>query len=280
MSCLVRIENYRDSFTESERKIADYIVQNAESVVKLTIHELASETNVSPSTITRFVRRLNYKSFNEMRIELVRSIDTTIVNDFNKMLQLSKTMNELSQSFISTITTVCEDVLNLNELTKFEQVTDWIKGSDIVYLFGVGASSLIVEDLQQKLMKLNKRCIYNIDSNFGVQNAVLTRKNDVVVAVSYSGRTKEVNLAVRRAKKNGSKIVSITRYGRTPLSELSDTCLYVPNVEQAARLAAIFSRYAQMFIVDILFVDYAKRIEDKPEQLLSEYRSLHGTLKE
>lgn len=281
MTCIARIENYLDSFTTSEKKIANYIIQNAENVVKLSIHELAAEIDVAPSSITRFARKLNYKSFSEMRIELVRSIDASIVNDFNKMLQWnSNDTDEFSRNFITTISSVFEDTLSLNDFSKFEQVTDWIKSANIVYLFGVGASRLVAEDLQQKLMKLNKRCIFNIDNNFGVQNAVLTRKDDIVIAFSYGGRTKEVNLAVKRAKKNGCKIVSITHYGKTPLSQLSDVCLYVPNVEQVARLASIFSRYAQMFIVDMLFANYAKKIDDKPEQLLTEYRTLLDTLKE
>ena len=274
MSCLVRIENYYESFTTSERKIADYLLQNAETSVKMSIHELAAAVNVAPSSITRFARRLDYKSFSEMRIELARGIDANIISDFTEALEWSSDQNELTQHFIQNVAAVCTDVLSLNGMDKFRQAAAILKGTSSVYLFGVGASSLVVQDLQQKLLKLRKRCIFTMDGNLGIQNAITAGKGDVVLAVSYGGNTTEVTLAVRYAKENGATIIAITRYGQNALSELADLNLYIPTVEQITKIAAIFSRYAQLFMVDVIFLNLAQIEENDPVQMLEQYRSL------
>ncbi|WP_444658089.1 MurR/RpiR family transcriptional regulator [Caproiciproducens sp. R2] len=280
MNCLTRISQYYNSFTKAERRIADYITQNSEQTVKLSIYGLASAAGVAPSTVTRFVHNLEYKSFNEMRIELVRNVDVKTVNDFNEILQWGNNKDDLNQHFLHNITSVCQEALNINRLEKFREAVSIIHRAKLVYFFGIGASSLIVQDLQQKLMKMHKCCIYNIDGNFGTQNAIMAGPDDVVVAVSYSGITREVNLAVQRAKENGCKVIAITRYGHTTLSELADICLSVPNVEQVTKVAAIFSRYAQLFIVDILFLNFVNESGEDPAKMLTDYRSLLLRLKE
>ncbi len=274
MSCLVRIEQSYPSLTASEQKIADFLTQNAESAFKMSIHEMAAAVNVSPSSITRFVRKLGYKTFGEMRIELVREVDASIVSDFNMALQWSTTQDTLSQHFIQNIGNVCSGVLSLNEMSRFREAASLIGRAQAVYLFGVGASSLMAQDLLQKLLKLRKRCIYTMDGNLGIQNAITAGKEDVVIAVSYGGSTNEVNLAVRQAKENGCPVLAVTRYAQTPLSAMSDLCLYIPNVEQVTKIAAIFSRYAQLFAVDVIFLNLAQVAEDDPAKLLEQYREL------
>ena len=230
MSCLFRIENYYDSFTASEKKIADYLSQNAENAVKMNIYELAAEINVAPSSITRFVHRLNYKTFSDMKIDLVRSVDVSSINDFNEVLNWSKNEDDLSEHFIQHMSAVCRETLDLNEIAKFRKAADMVEQAEIVYLFGVGASAFIVQDLQQKLMKLKKRCIYNHDGSFGAQNALMATSKDIVIAVSYGGITQEVNFAVRHAVENKCPVIAITRYARTPLSQMADISLFIPNV--------------------------------------------------
>jgi DNA-binding MurR/RpiR family transcriptional regulator len=280
MNCVTRISQYYNFFTKAERKIADYIIQNPEETVRLTIYDLADVTGVAPSTVTRFVHNLEYKNFNEMRMELVRSVDVNTVNDFNEILQWGNSKNDLSQHFLHNVTSVCQETLSINQMEKFQETASLVNKASLVFFFGVGASSLIVQDMQQKLMKMHKRCIYNMDGNFGAQNALMASSDDIVIAVSYSGITREVNLAAQRAQQNGCKIIAITRYGHTSLSGIADICLFVPNVEQVTKVAAIFSRYAQLFIVDILFLNFVNECGENPAKMLTDYRSLLLKLKE
>lgn len=110
---------------------------------------------------------------------------------------------------------------------------------------------------------------------------MICTSKDVVIAFSYSGHTKEVNVAVEKAKEKGAKIITVTGNIKCKLRTLSDISLVVPSVElNESRLAAIFSRYGQLFVVDVLFVGLAKRLSNSPNQLLSGYKELLFDLKD
>lgn len=60
MELLRKLES-KANFTEREHQIADYILRNSESVLKMTTRELASETFTSATVIVRFVKKLGMR---------------------------------------------------------------------------------------------------------------------------------------------------------------------------------------------------------------------------
>ena len=60
------------TLTKSEKKIADYILDNELNCDKLTSYDLATEVNVSQPTIIRFSQKLGFSSFNFLAKSLVK----------------------------------------------------------------------------------------------------------------------------------------------------------------------------------------------------------------
>ena len=280
MSCFARIHNYYDQLTQSEKKIADYLTGNPEDAVKLNINELAYNIGCAPSSITKFVKKIDYHSLSDMRIEMMRSVDRDSANDFVSISSKSTDLRSFSKHYIRNISSVFDETLEINGYNKFDETARLLAGAETVYLFGVGSSSVVAQDLQQKMIRLNKRCIFCIDGNFGVQNAMLATKKDVAIAFSYSGDTDEVNIAARHIKETGCPLVTMTRCAKTTLSAMGDINLFAPNVEKITRIASLYSRYSFIFMVDIIFLKFAQLTGDDMEEILREYRELHKPLSE
>lgn len=79
-------------------------------------------------------------------------------------------------------------------------------------------------------------------------------KQDILIAISYSGNTKEVLLGGNIAKDRLAKIIGITQMGKNALSKLADTLCNVPNCENYLRVGAIDSRDASLYIADLLYL--------------------------
>lgn len=278
MGCFTRINNYYNQLTQAEIKIAEYITANPESAVKLNINELAEKIGCAPSSITKFAKKLEYRSLGDMRIDLMRSIDRDTANDFNEITGSSINLSSFSQNYIKSINHVFEETLEINGYEKFEKAAQLLAKADTVYLFGVGSSSIVAQDFQQKLIRLNKKCIFCLDGNFGVQNAMLATSADIAFAISYSGDTDEVNIAARHIRETNCPLISITRCAKTPLSDMSDLNLFTPSVEKVTRIASLYSRYACLFMVDVVFLKFAKLVGSDSEDILREYRELHKPL--
>ena len=121
-------------------------------------------------------------------------------------------------------------------------------------IVGVGASSLVARDLTYKLQKLGRMVIFDADSHVQVANAATLTAGDLVIALSQSGDSLETRRIAETASKNGAGVLTITGAQPNRLAELADVQLYAVAEEERHRSSAIFSRDAQLALIDLLFI--------------------------
>ena len=127
-------------------------------------------------------------------------------------------------------------------------------------------------DMQLKLLRINKNAFTSLDSHTQLTVSSNLTDSDLVIAISYSGNTREVIKCIENAKLNGSKCVSITKYGVSSISKLSDFNLYVPNVEKNLKEGAISSRIAMLTLIDIIYISLIQNDVCSAEKMLEESR--------
>jgi 6-phospho-3-hexuloisomerase len=124
---------------------------------------------------------------------------------------------------------------------EIEKVVDTLvetyKKGNKVLVMGAGRSGLVGKAFAMRLMHL------------GFQSYVLgdtitpsIGENDVVFAISGSGRTELIVTAAKAAKKVGAKIIVVTSYPDSPLGNLADIVLKVPGRTKLAREPNFFTR--------------------------------------
>jgi DNA-binding MurR/RpiR family transcriptional regulator len=245
--------------TDVDKKIADYINENKESISKLSVSELSKKSNVSSASIVRFSRKLGYSGFGELKIEIAKDL-TLNSKDYSYIVKdsdvgINNIVNNITNKSIETIT----NTTRLNELDTIEKAIEEIINSKNVYIFGVGASSLVALDLQQKLLRINKPAITFLDSHTQLMVSSNLNKDDIAISISYSGKSKEVIKSIENAKINGTKCISITKYGENDLTNMCDINLFVPNIENNLREGAISSRIAILTIIDIIYISIIQK---------------------
>lgn len=72
---------------------------------------------------------------------------------------------------------------------------------------------------------------YDYDKIFSRQCESLVNEGDVIIAISTSGKSQNVILGIKEAKRKGAKIISLTGNSASVLNELSDICIEVPSSE-------------------------------------------------
>lgn len=129
-------------------------------------------------------------------------------------------------------------------------VIDCLKKNGKVILFGNGGSASdsqhIVAELVGRFKKdraalpalaltTNTSVLTSLANDYGYeiifarQLEALGQKNDVAMGISTSGKAKNVNLAIKQAKKMGIKTVALTGGGGGALAKLADISLIVPS---------------------------------------------------
>ena len=258
MNCSLLIKQIYDKMTESEKKIADYVLVNAS--------ELANITKTSSSSVVRFSRKLGFEGFQEFKIELakddinpVENIEYDYIDTEDNIREvIVKTANKNIQSINDTISLLDEHTI--------EEAIKAIKNAKNIYIFGIGESALIGLDLQYKLLRIHKNAMISLESHVQLSMSA--------IGISYLGKTKEVYSALSKCKEKGAKCITITKFGENPVSSLGDIKIQVPFVEKDLRIGAISSRIVQLTVIDILFVGLAKENFSDVEKYLKETRNM------
>jgi glucosamine--fructose-6-phosphate aminotransferase (isomerizing) len=137
---------------------------------------------------------------------------------------------------------------SLNKNNDIAQFCNYIKSASHVYITGSGTSyhsGLLAKHLLAKFAKIRSEVI--MSSEFHYFSDTL-EPGSAIIAISQSGETADVLHAVKKAKENGSKILSIVNIPTSTLARISDAVL-VLNCGPEIGVAATKSFTSQLVIL-------------------------------
>ena len=261
MNVLQYIKQNFDSFTDREKLIAEYLLSNKKSIISMSAKEIGDVTNTSAPTVVRFSKKIGFDSLNEMKLQLSLNLQSDDENVGFEYLHSDLSTQNIIRGVKSSIDSIMNQTLGVLKEEELEKAIELLSKANNVYIFSVGSSSLVGMDFYYKLSRINKRCIAHSDTHLQMTSSALMEKDDVAIAISYSGETKEVIKCAENAKNKGVPVISITKASiSNTLADMSDIVLRVPFVEKSLREGAMSSRISQLAVIDMLFLGMARRI--------------------
>ncbi|MBD7915572.1 MurR/RpiR family transcriptional regulator [Clostridium sp. Sa3CUN1] len=242
MDIIYEIQRIYNSFSDKEKSIADYIMQNRESIKNINITDLAKVIGTSGATITRFAKKIGCNSFVDMKIML----------GSNKMEKVVEDDDEIFSYTYQYYNEVIERTKMLIDKRTIFKVVDELKKARSIYIYGVGSSGLTGKEMMQRLLRMgfNVHCIS--DSHMMIINSSIVTNNDLVIGISISGETVEVIHSLRRARENGAKTVCITSFEESSISKYSDIEFTVYNPKFIDKNKFINSQFSVMYLLDLI----------------------------
>lgn len=275
---LVLVNEMRKNLPPSEQKIADYILTNPEKIVSMTVQELGDMSQTSGAAVTRLCKSLKLKGFQELKLR--------INGDLGRKIELTNRDIQPNEPVASTIQKVTDHAVHalletaeLMDSAQLEAAVDAIVNAQNIHFFGVGASGIPAFDAQQKFLRIHKATTSTADLHMSATVVANFGPEDVVVGISFSGKTFEVEKILELANSRGATTISLTKYGQTPISGISKIQLYTsPSREANFRSAATSSRLAQLHVMDMLFMSVASRQFDTTITYLDSTREAIGEI--
>lgn len=241
----------------SERKVAKYVSDNLDSMVGLSVEELALRSGSSQAAVVRFCKKVGCKGYRDFSIRLVGELAAAQRTNMRKSAYSEIRAGDKAGNVIAKVChhniQAIEDTLSLMEPDQVEMAADRLFHAQRIDLYAMAASNLVAQDAQQKFMRINKRVTAYSDPHLQLSSASTLTPSDVAIALSWSGETREVLEAAELAKLNGAFIIAITRFGKVSLASYADVHFGLSAPEMAIRNGAMSSRIAQMTMIDILF---------------------------
>lgn len=257
MNTLEKIQKNLDIFSKSERKVAEVIIEAPQTAIHSSIATLAKIADVSEPTVNRFCRRLDTKGFPDFKLHLAQSLanGTPYVN---RNVEESDGPDAYTHKIFES-TMACLDVAK-NTIDPFQinRAVDLLTQAKRISFFGLGASSSVAKDAQNKFIRFNIPISCFDDPLMQRMSCINCSENDVVVLISHTGRTKsQVEIALL-AKENGATVIAITAKG-SPLEQVSSLSISLDVPEDTDVYMPMASRIVQMTVIDVLATGFTLR---------------------
>lgn len=268
---LGQIRGQLNRFSKTELRIAEYILNHAELIPTMTTKELAAKTDVSEASVVRFTKSVGIASFKAFKILLAQELATTeeYITDFS-ITQKKDSPYELFQKVVHVNRGAIDLLLASIEKKELEKAVKAFQSAHRILFYGVGGSAIAAMDAQFKFAKLGYQVEYQADFHYMLSVIPFLSENDIFVAISMSGETKDVVELARFAKKQGATLISITNLNKSPLSKESDIQLATPNVEKDFRVGSITSRMTQLTVIDSLYISLVNQMG---ESIIDRYQN-------
>lgn len=252
---ILQIQAAYNQFTKAEKKVADFVINNQQQVIYMSISDLADSCKVGDTSVYRFCRTMNLQGYQEFKMKLSLSQSTVIAEektDTNASKNMAETVMNLNISAIKETYTL----LNMEE---FEKVLHMFEKAKRVYFFGIGDSLLTAQGACNKFLRITNKVTCVTDSHMQAMSASTASPEDLFIIVSYSGATKDNILVANLAKKAGAGVVCISHFQKSPLTAYSDAILLCGADENPLEGGSMAGKMGQLYLMDLLYQEYYSR---------------------
>lgn len=251
------IADTREKLRKSEQKVADFVLAQPNDVIHMRIVDLASEANVSEPTVVRFCRALNYDGFQDFKLTLAQALASNSAFEQFSMNRKDTVLEFKQKIFDSMIGNLMSTREQLDDNALEEAIAALTKAQRVEF-YGFGASAPVCTDAQHKFYRLMIASAAHSDPHMQTISAVTLRESDVVVAVSQTGRTKDLLHTVKLARDTGATVITICP-ANTPLADLATIPIHVDVEEDKDLNTLMSSRVVHLVVIDVLAVGVAMR---------------------
>lgn len=251
----------------AERRVADAIVADPDLVVSTTITALAQQGRTSETTVVRFCRRAGFSGYPELRLAIAAELGAAGARAAAAVapgtdIGRDDTLEDLVKKVAFADIRAIQETVDHLDLSQLDEVIEALSHARRISLFGLGASAFAAQDMQHKLLRIDRIALAIPDSHLALGSAALLTGEDVAVGLSHTGETAEVVECLRVAREHGAKTIAIVNYPRARLTRHADLVLTTAVRETRFRSGAMASRLAQLAVVDCIFLGIAQRSYD------------------
>lgn len=257
-----------DSFTRSERKIADYVLEHQKETQYISITDLSAECEVAVSTVSLFCRKLRLAGFNDFKLELARAALPAGTNTSQLAGEIlpEDSLGTVMGKVLHNVQDELNNAYHMLSDAAVIRAADLLRGAGQVICLGQGNHSVVALAAWAQFSTASPKFKTIQDSHMQMVVLSTLSREDVVVYFSYSGATHEVLEAAEVIRGRGARLILVTRYLNSPASAYADTVLLCGPNEQPFQFGSSAALIAQLYVVEVLLSEFIRRDPEQAER--------------
>ncbi len=265
------LDNY-DKIPKSQRKLADYLIENIDTIPFLNIYEISEATQTSVASIVRFTRRLGFEGFSDFKTEISKSLQKSL-----RKLEMfpSVKIDRLKEHTLVAVAN--QDIKNINDTLQlinkeiFDEVIDLTLKSKRVFTMGLGISYLLSQLLSYQLNQVGVDADFlRNDMTSFFDQILFIEKKDLLIAFSFPPYSLDTIEAAKFAKERKIKVISITNKPSSPITFHS----YKSLIVKSENMLFTNSFSAISVLINAIATECAKRDKKRSKKILNEFNEI------
>jgi DNA-binding MurR/RpiR family transcriptional regulator len=256
MSSLLKIRAERDQMSAIERRIADFMLENAHLLRDYSSQQLADALQISQSSVVKFSQKLGFKGYPDLKYSIgeavargsdvpvkaaARSARATVRESLAETLWQSKSRAE-------------EETRLINEAGTLNEIATLLSRAGKVFCIGFGEDGLAAQAFTQRLALLGALALHHADAVPMTASISSAGRGDVLMVFSEQGQHAAFNQLCRQFRERQGKIVSVTRHTSNPLRAHADATLLVSAHDERSHVQPLLYQSALQHLLDQIFV--------------------------
>jgi DNA-binding MurR/RpiR family transcriptional regulator len=269
-----RILTHRADMSGTMAKIADFLLENPQAPLELSIGELAKQSGTSAATVTRFCRLLGYTGYAPFRV--------SIATDFGRSTARDSWTTDIGRAFgpddeaadvLSTLmnahTRTLHETAAALDLVAMKELAALIARARNVDIYGVGGSAMLAEEMQARLYRIGVGTHAWSEVHAGLTSAAIQDSDCVAIGISNTGRTEETMQMLREAGRAGATTVAVTNNPTSPLADFADISIVTSVYERFLQPDDLSAKHGQLLVFDLLYLLTAQKNFDRTTKNLA-----------
>ncbi len=279
MDILREIRQNYQFFTQTQKRIADYILANPELACFESLKELSEKARVTEVTISNFAKKLGLDSFLALKkqiqyfIQAEASPNTRIGVALTNMKEIDAELGGFIDSSLVNI----DNSIGKLDIKDVKKAAHLINKADKVYLLGVGVSEVICTFFRLRLKLLGLEVEYFEISSYNILSLKTLRlkKEDLFIIVSFPQYSRMASLFVKYLDSKKIPMICIADSTTSPLAKYSSVIFECGNASKILYNSMI----APTLIAEILVFTLFKEREKQILPLMNDIRELEDIYK-
>lgn len=261
-----------NSFTESEQTFIDFIFNHPYDVIQLNLQQLSKTSYVSISTIYRVMEKLDINGLNQLKLHISESLknnENSKEVDYNYPFQKTDTHYQIMSQMLELYDQTLKNTFNLIDLDELLHIVQALKKANNIYIFPSIGNYFMAESFQQNMLEIGVKVDVIKEAYYQHWHVQLCKENDIVMLISYAGRTPQIMDIVHELNKKDIPIILISSTIHTPIDQYAKYHLYFSSYEDSEeKIASFSSRISLQYLLDCIYAcyfnrDYEKNLEYK-----------------
>lgn len=278
---LIKCLQEMTDFSEAEKSIAQYMLDNPKKMIDLSIRDLAEQTYTSTATVYRLCQKIGLTGYTEFKIKFITEVNRSSSFDHpitSRPIKDDDDATTIAMKISSLEIESIEETRNEMTVAQLNRTAGYLDRARIIDIYAFDVNRQIAEITAYDFQQIQKTVITRPAVESQYLQAMNAGSGHVAILLSRTGENRHLINIARILRKKKIRMLLFSTRKQSTLAEICDEFLYVANVEESLDMGGLIYGIGVRYYLDVFFSIILSRHYEQVTQRFGEFETIFGKL--